>query len=144
MDCIVDADASPVAHFALPEGFSVDWHFEGAFGVHAGDAARSRVVIDFDASVADYVQSRQFPGEDGEPAVVEPLPGGGVRLRMVVGATTEVRRGSCRSATRPASSSRRTSPSVTAELRGALALYGATSPSRSKSAGFRGKRPPPA
>ena len=127
MDRIVDADASPVSHFALPDGFSVDRHFEGAFGVHAGDAP-TRVVIDFHASVADYVQSRQFPGEDGAGAIVEPLPDGGVRLRMVVGATTEVRSwvlsfGDKARVVEP----KELAEGLTAELRGALLLYqGAT------------------
>ena len=124
MDRIVDADASPVSHFALPDGFSVDRHFEGAFGVHAGDAP-TRVVIDFHPSVADYVQSRQFPGEDGGNAIVEPLPDGGVRLKMVVGATTEVRSwvmsfGDKARVVEPQA----LADGIVEELRGALGLYG--------------------
>ena len=134
MDRIVDADASPVSHFALPDGFSVDRHFEGAFGVHAGDA-KSRVVIDFHPSVADYVQSRQFPGEDGGSAIVEPLPDGGVRLKMVVGATTEVRSwvmsfGDKARVIEPVD----LAEGITEELRGALALYGGGAPSGPKRA----------
>lgn len=89
-DRIVEADADPLSHFALPEGFSVDKHFEGTFGVHSGETS-TRVVVDFDARVADFVRTRRFPGEDGKDATCETLPDGGVRLTMVVRSTTEVR-----------------------------------------------------
>ncbi|MEO7096608.1 MAG: WYL domain-containing transcriptional regulator [Polyangiales bacterium] len=142
MDRFVDADASPVSHFALPDGFSVDRHFAGAFGVHAGDAP-TRVVIDFHSSVADYVQSRQFPGEDAGSAIVEPLEDGGVRLRMVVGATTEVRSwvmsfGDKARVVEPAE----LADGITAELRGALALY--DQPTGAKRATSIVKKPRPA
>ena len=128
LDRIVDADASPVAHFIIPEGFSVDAHFAGQFGLHAGDTP-TRVVIDFHPSVAEYVRSRQFPGEDGAEASLEPLDprdGGGVRLTMVVGATTEVRSwvlsfGDKARVVEPPE----LAAAVVEELRGALAAYGA-------------------
>jgi predicted DNA-binding transcriptional regulator YafY len=140
MDRIVDADASPVSHFTLPDGFSVDRHFEGAFGVHAGDAP-TRVVIDFHPSVADYVQSRQFPGEDGGSAIVETLGDGGVRLRMVVGATTEVRSwvmsfGDKARVIEPQD----LADGITAELRGALSLYEGGASGAAKRAGTTSRK----
>lgn len=89
-DRIVEADSDPLQHFVLPEGFSVDKHFEGTFGVHSGETP-TRVVIDFHPRVADFVRTRRFPGEDGKDATCQPLPDGGVRLTMVVRSTTEVR-----------------------------------------------------
>jgi len=90
VDRIVDADADPLQHFELPDGFSVDAHFAGAFGLRKGEQP-TRVVIEFHPRVAELVQSRAFPGEAAGKAVFEPLKDGGVRLRMLVGDTTEVR-----------------------------------------------------
>ncbi len=89
-DRIVDADASPLAHFALPEGFSIDAHFAGQFGVHTG-GTRTEVVVDFVPRVVEYVRSRRYPGDGDKAARIEPLADGGVRLTMQVGSLTEVR-----------------------------------------------------
>jgi predicted DNA-binding transcriptional regulator YafY len=86
VDRIVDADASPTRHFALPEGFSVDAHFAGQFGLFSGETP-VRVVIDFQAAVSDLVTSRAFPGD----ATVTPREGGAVRLAMSVPITPELR-----------------------------------------------------
>jgi predicted DNA-binding transcriptional regulator YafY len=90
-DRILEADASPLEHFPLPEDFSIDRYYEGAFGLHGGDGARTKVVIDFHARVAEFVRTRRFPGEGGNDATCEALADGGCRLTMVVRDTTEVR-----------------------------------------------------
>jgi predicted DNA-binding transcriptional regulator YafY len=88
-DRMLDADVKATEHFELPAGFSVDDHFEGQFGLFRG-SDRIRVVVDFDADVADLVRGRPFPGPDpGEPSTCD-LPSGGVRVVMTVSATTEV------------------------------------------------------
>ncbi len=89
VDRMVDADADPLNHFALPPGFSVDRHFEGQFGVHTS-AERQRVVVDFHPKVKDLVATRRFPGEHGDAPCVE-LPNGWTRLSMFVGDTPELR-----------------------------------------------------
>ena len=140
IDRIVEADASPLRHFALPEGFSVDAHFAGQFGVHGGEK-KARVAIDFHSSVADYVQSRVFPGEAEGEATFEPLAGGGVRLQMTIGATTELRSwvlsfGDKARVIEPAS----LAADVLAELRGAIAAYEAPPAVAAKRAPARSKR----
>lgn len=122
-DRIVEADADPLQHFALPESFSIDKYYEGAFGLHTGEA-RTRVVIDFHPRVADYVRTRRFPGEGGKDATCEALPDGGCRLTMVVGSTTEVRSwvlsfGETARVVEPAE----LADGVASELRAAAALY---------------------
>jgi predicted DNA-binding transcriptional regulator YafY len=124
-DRIVDADADPLVRFELPEGFSVDQYFSGQFGVHTGERS-TRVVIDFHARVADFVRTRRFPGEDGADGTCEPLPGGGCRLTMVVGSTTEVRSwvmsfGDTAKIVEP----KELADAVARELRAAAALYDA-------------------
>ncbi len=128
VDRMVDAEASTSKHFTLPDDFSVDAHFEGQFGVHAGETP-TKVVIEFHESVAEYVRSRRFPGEGGGSATVEELAGGRVRLTMVVGATTEVRSwvlsfGDKARVIEPA----QLAEGVIGELRGALAAYAETAP----------------
>ncbi len=125
VDRIVDADADPLQRFTLPEDFSVDAHFAGQFGLRKG-AAPTRVVIDFHPRVAEYVQSRSFPGDAAGKATFEALPDGGVRLRMVVGDTTEglswgLSFGETARVIEPGSLSQ----GVVAELRGALSAYDA-------------------
>jgi predicted DNA-binding transcriptional regulator YafY len=132
VDRIVDADASAVSHFELPEGFSVDAHFAGQFGLHAGDTP-TQVTIDFHAAVADYVRSREFPGENGSSARLTALDGGGVRVEMVVGSTTELRSwvlsfGDKAHVVGPPE----LAEAVTGELRGALAAYENGSNGRAK------------
>jgi predicted DNA-binding transcriptional regulator YafY len=89
VDRIVDAEQT-LDHFDLPEGFRVDAHFAGQFGVHTGGDPE-RVVVDFHPRVADLVRSRSFPGEDGGEARCAELPGGGVRLVMRVPLTPELK-----------------------------------------------------
>jgi predicted DNA-binding transcriptional regulator YafY len=85
VDRIVDADASPTRHFALPDDFSVDRHFAGHFGMHAGDAP-VKVVVDFDKSVVELVRARTYPSEK-----IDSLAGGGVRIAMQTAITPELR-----------------------------------------------------
>jgi predicted DNA-binding transcriptional regulator YafY len=89
-DRIVEANALPLDHFTVPDDFDVDAHFAGQFGVHGGDKP-TRVVVDFDARVAELVRARSFPGVDGGEAPIEALPGGGVRLTMHIGPSPELR-----------------------------------------------------
>lgn len=127
MDRIVDADASPTRHFPLPDDFSVDRHFAGHFGMHAGDVP-VRVVIDFDKSVVELVRGRTYPSES-----IAPIAGGGVRLSMQTAITPELRGwifsfGGKARVVEPAS----LAGEIAGELRNAAAAYGASA---------EGKRP---
>lgn len=124
VDRMVDADAS-IDRFELPDDFRVDAHFAGQFGVHTGGEPQ-RVVVDFHPRVADLVRSRSFPGEQGGDAECEALPDGGVRLRMRVPLTPELKSwvlsfGETARVVEPA----RLAEQVVAELRHALLAYGA-------------------
>ena len=136
LDRIVDAEASPVRHFALPADFSVDKHFEGQFGLHTGETPVD-VVIDFDAAAAEYVRGRRYPAEGGADGTIDELEGGGVRLRMRVGSTPELRAwvlsfGEQARVVEPVA----LADVVTVALRGALAGYAGTSePSRKRGHG---------
>lgn len=90
VDRILDADADPLQHFAVPDDFAVDKHFEGQFGLHAGGTP-TRVVVEFHGWAAEDVRTRRFPGEDGKEAACEPLSDGGCRLTLVVRSTTEMK-----------------------------------------------------
>jgi len=85
VDRIVDAEASPVRRFVLPDDFSVDRHFAGHFGMHAGDAP-VRVVVEFDKTVVDLVRARTYPSEQ-----IDATAGGGVRVAMQTAVTPELK-----------------------------------------------------
>jgi len=142
VDRMVDADADPLNHFALPAGFSVDKHFEGQFGVHTS-AERQRVVVDFHPKVKDLVATRRFPGEQGDAPCVE-LPGGWTRLSMFVGDTPELRAwvlgfGDTAQVVEPAA----LRESIAAELAAALALYQAPAPKPTKPTKTKAVETPP-
>jgi len=126
IDRILDADADPLQHFALPADFSVDRYFAGQFGVHHGETP-TRVIVDFTGWGADFVRARSFPGEGGREATCEPLPGGGCRLTMVVFSTLELQSwvlsfGNTARVIEPAS----LADQIAAELRSAAAHYDTT------------------
>jgi predicted DNA-binding transcriptional regulator YafY len=85
LDRMRDTECAVTERFELPEDFSIDDYFQGQFGIFRGGEPR-RVVIDFDARVADFVRTRKVhPSQD-----LTALPGGGVRLTMAIGDLTEV------------------------------------------------------
>lgn len=85
LDRMRDTECAATERFDLPDDFSVDDYFQGQFGIFRGGEPK-RVVIDFDARVAEFVRTRRVhPSQD-----LAPLPGGGVRLTMEIGDLTEV------------------------------------------------------
>jgi predicted DNA-binding transcriptional regulator YafY len=85
LDRMRDTDLSSTERFDLPADFKVDDYFQGQFGIWRGTASY-KVVIEFDAKVAEFVRSRRVH-------VTQKLsntPDGGVRLSMAVGDLTEV------------------------------------------------------
>lgn len=85
LDNIHDTSCQTKERFHLPEDFSVQDFCHGQFGIgHAGELVA--VTIDFDALVADHVRTRNVH----RSMRVEPLPDGGLRLRMTVGQLPEV------------------------------------------------------
>jgi predicted DNA-binding transcriptional regulator YafY len=85
LDRMRDAECAAIERFELPEDFSIEDHFQGTFGIFRGSAP-IRVVVDFDAKVAEYVRTRRVhPSQE-----LSPLPDGGVRLSMAIGDLTEV------------------------------------------------------
>ncbi len=68
-----DTECSSVERFKLPDGFSIDDHFQGHFGIHRGGEP-TKVVIEFDPRVVEYVMSRKVhPTQE-----LKALPSGGV------------------------------------------------------------------
>lgn len=85
LDRMRDTECAVTERFELPEDFSIDDYFQGQFGIFRGGEPR-RVVIDFDARVAEFIRSRKVhPSQE-----LTVLPGGGVRLTMAIGDLTEV------------------------------------------------------
>jgi predicted DNA-binding transcriptional regulator YafY len=85
LDRMRDTECAVTERFELPEDFSIDDYFQGQFGIFRGGEPR-RVVIDFDARVAEFIRSRKVhPSQE-----LTALPGGGVRLTMAIGDLTEV------------------------------------------------------
>jgi predicted DNA-binding transcriptional regulator YafY len=85
LDRMRDAECATIERFDLPEDFSIEDHFQGTFGIFRGNTP-IRVVVDFDAKVAEYVRTRRVhPSQE-----LSPLPDGGVRLSMAIGDLTEV------------------------------------------------------
>jgi predicted DNA-binding transcriptional regulator YafY len=114
-----DAAFSTTERFELPADFNIDAWFQGQFGIWRGKD-KVRVVIDFAPKVAEYVRSRRVHPSQR----LTQLRGGGVRLNMMVGDTTEVASwvlgfGETARVVEPESLRTR----VIQELRGAIALY---------------------
>jgi len=120
LDRMRDTECAVTERFELPEGFSIDDHFQGQFGIWRGGEPR-RVVIDFDARVAEFVRTRRVhPSQE-----ITPLSNGGVRLSMAIGDLTELATwilgfGETARVVEPPDLVDR----VTRELEGALANYG--------------------
>ncbi|WP_394847238.1 WYL domain-containing protein [Pendulispora brunnea] len=74
-------------HFALPENFNVEDFLEGEFGIAAA-TRKTRVLIEFDAKVADEIRARKVHPSQR----VATAPDGRIRLSMNVGKIDEVRR----------------------------------------------------
>jgi predicted DNA-binding transcriptional regulator YafY len=58
LDRMRDTESSALDRFELPADFKVDDYFQGGFGIWRG-SSKIKVVIDFDAAVAELVRSRR-------------------------------------------------------------------------------------
>ncbi|MFO0661510.1 MAG: WYL domain-containing protein [Polyangiaceae bacterium] len=85
LDRMRDTDLSSTERFELPQDFKVDDYFQGQFGIWRGTATY-KVVIEFDAKVAEFVRSRRVHTTQK----LSSLPDGGVRLSITVGDLTEI------------------------------------------------------
>jgi predicted DNA-binding transcriptional regulator YafY len=85
LDRMRDTECAIHERFDLPDDFRIDDYFQGQFGIFRG-AERRKVVIDFDARVAEFVRTRRVhPSQE-----LTSLPDGGVRLVMSIGDLTEL------------------------------------------------------
>ena len=120
LDRMRDTECAATERFDLPPDFKIDDYFQGQFGIFRG-LEPHRVVIDFDAKVAEFVRTRRVhPSQE-----LTPLPRGGVRMTMMIGDLTELATwilgfGETAQVVEPPDLVER----VTKELMGALALYG--------------------
>ena len=119
LDRMSDTECVTKAHFKLPADFVVTDYFQGQFGMWHGDD-RTRVVVEFDATVAEFVRTRRVHTSQ----CIDELEGGGVRLTMELGDMTEVATwvlgfGKTARVVEPAS----LVEAVTGELRAALGRY---------------------
>jgi len=85
LDRMRDTESSALDRFELPADFKVDDYFQGGFGIWRG-SRKIKVVIDFDAAVAELVRSRRVH----ESQKLATLPDGSLRLAMTVGDLTEL------------------------------------------------------
>lgn len=85
LDRMRDTETSTLERFALPEDFHVEDYFQGEFGIWRS-TKKHKVVVDFDAKVAELVRSRRVHATQK----LKELPGKGVRLTMTVGDLREV------------------------------------------------------
>ena len=81
----IDTVAVTQAIFTRPADFSPEKFFANALGV-LGGTGDYRVVVRFTAAVADRVRERAWH----ESQEMRPLPGGGLELKLRLGALTEV------------------------------------------------------
>jgi predicted DNA-binding transcriptional regulator YafY len=86
LDRMRDTQAAATERFELPADFKVDDYFQGEFGIFKSNE-KHRVVIDFDASVTEYVRMRRMHASQK----LQAIPGGGVRLTMTIGNLTQLR-----------------------------------------------------
>ncbi len=84
LDRMRDTQAAATERFELPPDFVIDDYFQGEFGIWKS-SERHRVVIDFDAQVAEYVRMRRV-----HPTQKLAATAGGIRLTMSVGSLTEL------------------------------------------------------
>ncbi|HET9955487.1 MAG TPA: WYL domain-containing transcriptional regulator [Polyangiaceae bacterium] len=80
LDRMRDTECATTERFDLPEAFAVDEYFQGEFGIWKGSTPQ-RVVIEFDATAAEYVRMRKVHATQK----LSQIQGGGVRLTMTVG-----------------------------------------------------------
>ena len=119
LDRMRDTECAATERFDLPDDFKVDDYFQGQFGIFRGVSPR-KVVIDFDAKVAEFVRTRRVhPSQE-----LTPLPKGAVRMTMMIGDLTELATwilgfGETARVVEPPDLVER----VMKELEGALALY---------------------
>ncbi len=131
LDRMRDTDCSIEGRFELPDDFRIEDYFQGQFGIwHGGEP--QRVVIDFDARVREYVETRRIHPSQ-EIAVQDD---GSVRLSMTIGDLTEVTTwvlgfGETANVVEPESLRQR----VRGELENALKRYGPSAPAAAASAG---------
>jgi predicted DNA-binding transcriptional regulator YafY len=85
LDRMRDTECAITERFELPEDFRIEDHFQGQFGIWRGRASR-KVVIEFDARVNEYVETRRVHPSQS----IERLADGGIRLTMEIGDLTEV------------------------------------------------------
>jgi predicted DNA-binding transcriptional regulator YafY len=85
LDRMRDTETSALERFELPPDFKVDDYLQGSFGIWRG-TRKIKVVIEFDASVADLVRSRRIHASQKLTAA----PDGTIRLTMTVGDLTEL------------------------------------------------------
>lgn len=85
LDRMRDTESSALERFDLPPDFKVDDYFQGGFGIWRG-REKIKVVIDFDASVAELVRTRRVH----ESQKLATLADGTLRLTMTVGNLTEL------------------------------------------------------
>ncbi|HLV64651.1 MAG TPA: transcriptional regulator [Polyangiaceae bacterium] len=80
LDRMRDTECAATERFELPADFDVEAYFQGEFGIWRDPVAR-RVVIEFDATAAEYIRMRKVHATQK----LQNLAGGGVRLTMTVG-----------------------------------------------------------
>ena len=119
LDRMRDTQCLTRERFKLPKDFRVDDYFQGQFGIASG-ADRQRVVVDFDAKVAEFVRTRRVHVTQE----LTPRAEGGVRLTLHVSDLSELATwvlgfGALARVLEPAELVER----VRAELAGALAQY---------------------
>ena len=124
LDRMRDTECAISERFELPEDFRIEDHFQGQFGIWRGRASR-KVVIEFDARVNEYVETRRVHPSQS----IERLADGGIRLTMEIGDLTEVTTwvlgfGETAKVVEPPELRDR----VRAELQNALARYGEPAP----------------
>lgn len=85
LDRMRDTECAVTERFELPESFKIEDYFQGQFGIWSYGEPR-RVVIEFDARVAEFVTTRRIHKSQRLTA----LPSGGVRLEMEIGDLTEL------------------------------------------------------
>lgn len=85
LDRISDSTCLVDERFDLPERFDVNDWVQGQFGLWRG-GAKKQVVVEFDATVAEFVRSRRVHATQR----LEELAGGGVRMTVELGDLSEV------------------------------------------------------
>lgn len=80
LDRMRDTECAATERFELPADFDVERYFQGEFGIWRDPVPR-RVVIEFDATAAEYIRMRKVHATQK----LQNIAGGGVRLTMTVG-----------------------------------------------------------